>query len=82
MGHWDTLKPYGEAVADLYARVEKLDDGEFEDLARASSQPSSTNCWWANYEAARLLTPLIAAERYRRQRGVKGPARPLSPEEG
>ncbi len=68
--HW--LLPFGEdyfAVLNCWdTQVREMSDAHLDQLERATTHPTETNCWWAAYHATALLKQLIREERWRRSK--------------
>jgi len=62
MKHADLLKPYAIHVAGIHSAISALSDDELTKLLAASESATQTNCWWATYQAAKLIGPEIRRE--------------------
>ncbi len=61
------LEPYARLWARAHQRIHDMDDDDLDKLYAAVKEASTTNCWYAAYQAARLLEPQILGERYMRR---------------
>lgn len=67
MKPWQALlKPYADALADIYRDIEAMDEDQLRAICEACDKPTETNCWWAEKRAADFMKPIIAAEYGRR----------------
>lgn len=57
----DLLAPFADAYADLDQRLAGMTPAELEATKKACAAVSTTNCWAATYQAAKIIEPLIDA---------------------
>ncbi len=69
------LMPFATMLVSWTAQIEAMSHPDLRALRRACGRPTSTNCWWAIFEAAEVLQPQIETELHRRKL-LKRRARP------
>lgn len=66
----EALRPwaeqFGRLVGDLDSHCRECDDNELQVLADAAGRPTSSNCWWAEFEVAALVRDAVKREQRRR----------------
>lgn len=56
------LAPHAEHYSAMYDHIAEASDDELAQLTAACLACTTTNCWWANYNAAQYLLKEIRAE--------------------
>lgn len=52
---FDVLAPFASIYAGAFGMVRTLTDDELQDFITACEQVTETNCWWAEFHAAKAL---------------------------
>lgn len=65
------LNWYAEHFADIYRTLTLLPTPELRKLRDAATKATTSNCWWAAYDAAQYLLPEIAGELQRRKKAPR-----------
>lgn len=66
------LRPFAIHIAGIERAIRALADSELVSLYHACNKATETNCWWAEYQAAQQIKPIVsAALRDRKQRAQK-----------
>jgi hypothetical protein len=64
----DRLRPFAQHIEQISALIRVMEDEELKKLGIACRNPTSTNCGWATYQAAKVIMGEVDAELRRRQR--------------
>ncbi len=56
------LTPFAEIYSQLHEALAAMDLDALRQLLDDCDQPDSVNCWWATYQVAQFLPPLIQDE--------------------
>jgi hypothetical protein len=62
------IRPYADMLSDLMNRVERCSTKTLKVLRDAPAVFTETNCWWANYRVAPIVSRIAQDELYRRSR--------------
>jgi hypothetical protein len=74
------LERHASHFADMASYVRECDPAELDELEAACRATSTTNCWWATYDAAKYLLWQIASERGVRERNAKEATQTATPQ--
>lgn len=69
-----TLHFFAEPVRKMLYRIDRMNDKDLRTLADATEKPSSTNCGFWYYHAARIIWPYVDEEIRRREYKKTHPA--------
>lgn len=58
----DALQPFAIIYAGMVRSLEEMREPELQNLRRACVAASTINCWWAAYDVAQVLQPLVEKE--------------------
>ena len=68
------LAAHAEHYSEMYEHIAEVSTDDLAALLSACRACTTSNCWWAEYAAAKYLIGEISAELYRRQRDEEAAA--------